>query len=164
MVPFRAPRISISASYPELDAGSTKSWGLTSFSVWTLCGIEKSAFVFVKSIENSFDDNANPPFVNAVYVVSVADITPPADIDIFVPAFAASVNVSCLDDNSVFKAVFLPKGYDSVDILIKVQKEAYRRFYFRFAYVLKHLKNIQNYEDIKKYWLGFKFALGMSKS
>ncbi|HLD11224.1 MAG TPA: radical SAM protein [Candidatus Nanoarchaeia archaeon] len=68
-----------------------------------------------------------------------------------------------LNDYSVFKVVFLPKGYNSVDELIRIQKEAYRKFYFRPKYIIKHIKRVKNFNDIKKYWLGLKFAIGMSR-
>lgn len=67
------------------------------------------------------------------------------------------------DEYSLFKAVFLPKGYSSVDELIEIQKEAYRKFYFRSKYVIKHIKRLRNIEDVKKYWFGLRFLLGMGK-
>lgn len=62
---------------------------------------------------------------------------------------------------SVFNPVYIPKGYKNAAELKKVQKHAYRKFYLRPKYILKHLKRIRSLEDVKKYASGVKFILGM---
>lgn len=66
------------------------------------------------------------------------------------------------DKYSVFQPVFIPFGYKNKEQLVKILKRAYRRFYLRPKYILKHLKKIKSWEDIKKYISGAKFVLGMS--
>ncbi len=66
------------------------------------------------------------------------------------------------NDYSVFMPVFVPHGYKDEKEIISVQREAYRRFYFRPKYVMKHLKRIKTMEDVKRYMSGVKFVVGMT--
>jgi radical SAM superfamily enzyme YgiQ (UPF0313 family) len=58
------------------------------------------------------------------------------------------------------KAAFVPHGYKSARQLERTVHTAYRRFYFRFGYFVKLLKQIRSIEDIKRYFSGLKFILG----
>jgi radical SAM superfamily enzyme YgiQ (UPF0313 family) len=59
------------------------------------------------------------------------------------------------------KAAYLPDGYESPQELEKMVHKAYLDFYFRSGYILKLLKDIKNIEDIKRYFSGLKFVLGL---
>mgnify|MGYP001579336011 CR=1 FL=1 len=64
-------------------------------------------------------------------------------------------------DYSVHNPVYLPKGYSTKEELLAMQKLAYRKFYFRPHYILKHLKRIRTFTDVKKYASGLRFLIGM---
>lgn len=66
------------------------------------------------------------------------------------------------NDYSVFMPVFVPHGYKDGKEVIKLQREAYRRFYFRPKYVLKHMQRVKTMEDVKRYMSGVKFIIGMT--
>lgn len=57
---------------------------------------------------------------------------------------------------------YVPAGYKSKEEVEDMIKKAYRKFYLRLGYFLKHFRKIRNFEDIKRYWSGFKFLLGLS--
>lgn len=59
------------------------------------------------------------------------------------------------------KAAYVPEGYRNASQLEKMVHMAYRKFYFRPKYVLKLLKQIKSFEDIKRYFTGLKFVFGL---
>ncbi len=59
------------------------------------------------------------------------------------------------------KISYVPDGYDSAEQIEELVKKAYRDFYFRMPYILKHLNKIRGLEDIKRYMSGFLFMLGL---
>jgi len=65
-------------------------------------------------------------------------------------------------DYSVHNPVFVPSGYANKEELVKMQKLAYRKFYFRPRYIVKRLGTIRNFTDVKKYASGLRFLVGMS--
>ena len=66
------------------------------------------------------------------------------------------------DDYSVFKPVFIPNGYKNEKEITKLHKLAYRKFYLRPSYAMRHLKKIKTWTDVKKYAAAAKFIVGMS--
>lgn len=58
--------------------------------------------------------------------------------------------------------VFVPTGYRDADEVRAMQKEAFRRFYFRPRYIWKKILKIRSITDIKRYLKGFRFVIGMS--
>lgn len=56
---------------------------------------------------------------------------------------------------------YLPLGYKNPKQLEKMQKKAFREFYFRPYYIIKRLKKIKSLEDIKRNYEGLKFLLGI---
>lgn len=66
------------------------------------------------------------------------------------------------DDYNVFNVVYVPEGYESAEQIYKLQKMAYRKFYFRPSYVFKQIRKIRSISDLKRYLDGFKFVLGIS--
>lgn len=66
------------------------------------------------------------------------------------------------DEFHGWSPVFIPKGYKDANELMAINREAFRRFYFRPKFVLKKIMAIRSFTDIKRYWKGFRFILGMS--
>jgi anaerobic magnesium-protoporphyrin IX monomethyl ester cyclase len=60
------------------------------------------------------------------------------------------------------KAVYVPDGYKDAEEVEKMVKLAYRKFYFRLHYILKHLRNITSWKMLVQYFEAFKFIKGMS--
>lgn len=58
--------------------------------------------------------------------------------------------------------VFVPKGYKDAEELKALNREAFRRFYFRPRFILKKLLSIRSLSDLRRYWKGFRFVLGMA--
>ena len=56
---------------------------------------------------------------------------------------------------------YIPTGYRNKEEVEAKIKEAYRRFYLRPKYFLKHVRKIRKFEDTKRYWSGFRFLLGL---
>lgn len=56
---------------------------------------------------------------------------------------------------------YIPAGYRSKEEVEDMIKKAYRKFYLRPRYFLKHISKIKTFEDIKRYWNGFDFLLGL---
>ena len=52
--------------------------------------------------------------------------------------------------------VFLPYGYKTKEEVINMSKKAFRSFYVRPSYILRAIINIRTFEDIKRYFKGFK--------
>jgi radical SAM superfamily enzyme YgiQ (UPF0313 family) len=59
------------------------------------------------------------------------------------------------------KISYLPDGYENIQQLSELCKRAYRKFYLRPSYILKHFKKIHNLQDIKRYLDGICFILGL---
>jgi len=57
---------------------------------------------------------------------------------------------------------YLPDGYKSSQEARKMQKRAYRKFYFRFRFILKHLKTLKNFDRIKQTFDAARYILGIS--
>lgn len=85
------------------------------------------------------------------------------------PHYGTKLYSQCLNEGKLLinnfskfnnnEPVFLPRGYKNVNELKKMFNQAYKRFYFRPAFIIKHLKKIRNFTDIKKYISGFKLTL-----
>ena len=60
------------------------------------------------------------------------------------------------------KAAYIPEGYKGAKEVEYYIKLAYKKFYFRPYYVWKRLKGIRSFEDIKRYYEGFKFMIGLT--
>lgn len=59
------------------------------------------------------------------------------------------------------KAAYVPEGYKNPQEVESMVRSAYRQFYLRPGYFMKHLKKLHRIEDMKRYYNGFKFALGL---
>ncbi|MDP2946935.1 MAG: radical SAM protein [Nanoarchaeota archaeon] len=57
---------------------------------------------------------------------------------------------------------YLPEGYKNEEEVIKMQKMAYRKFYFRPGYILKHIKRLKSIDKIGQYFQALKYVIGMS--
>ncbi len=57
---------------------------------------------------------------------------------------------------------YIPDGYKNAEEVRKMQKKAYRKFYFRPSYILKHLKRLKDVNKIKQYFDAFRYILGIS--
>ena len=52
--------------------------------------------------------------------------------------------------------VFLPYGYKAKEEVINMSKKAFRSFYMRPSYILRAITKIRTFEDIKRYFKGFR--------
>ena len=52
--------------------------------------------------------------------------------------------------------VFLPYGYKAKEEVINMSKKAFRSFYLRPSYILRAITKIRTFEDIKRYFKGFR--------
>jgi len=59
---------------------------------------------------------------------------------------------------------YIPSGYKNKEELSEMVANAYRRFYLRPGFFYKHIRKIKSLEDIKRYWEGVTFLLGLSLS
>lgn len=57
---------------------------------------------------------------------------------------------------------YVPDGYKNAEEVRKMQKRAYRKFYFRFKYILKHFKRLMDIRKTKQYFDAFKYIIGIS--
>lgn len=57
---------------------------------------------------------------------------------------------------------YVPDGYKNANEIRKMQKRAYRKFYFRLKYVLKHIKRLKDVTKIKQYFDALKYIIGIS--
>ena len=55
-----------------------------------------------------------------------------------------------------WNVVFLPKGYKNKEEVMKINRKAFKAFYLRPRYIIKAILNIRSFEDIKRYFKGFK--------
>lgn len=56
-----------------------------------------------------------------------------------------------------WNVVFLPEGYKSKEEVLEINREAFRRFYFRPSYILKKILAVRTLEDFRRYFKGFRF-------
>ena len=73
---------------------------------------------------------------------------------------------SLLEDYSKFniwEPVFIPFGYKNRQQILDMEKKANFEFYFRFREVINLIKKIKSWEDIKRYFKGFRMALGFMR-
>jgi radical SAM superfamily enzyme YgiQ (UPF0313 family) len=61
---------------------------------------------------------------------------------------------SDFEKNHMFDVTWLPYGYKNVDELKKMERYAYRKFYFRPSYIIKRILKIRSIEDIRRYIKG----------
>ncbi|MGA7219238.1 MAG: radical SAM protein [Candidatus Sulfotelmatobacter sp.] len=59
---------------------------------------------------------------------------------------------------------YVPEGYENEQQVEEMLARAYRQFYFRPAYWGKHLKKLVSGYSVRKYWIGAKFALALSRN
>lgn len=57
---------------------------------------------------------------------------------------------------------YVPDGYKNADEIRKMQKRAYRKFYFRPKYIFKHIKRLKDINKIKQYFDALKYIIGIS--
>jgi len=57
--------------------------------------------------------------------------------------------------------VFVPHGYKNREELLKIHKEAFKKFYMRPGYILNRMYKIRSISDIKRNIIGIKMAKGM---
>ncbi len=57
---------------------------------------------------------------------------------------------------------YIPDGYDNAEQITKMQKLAYRKFYFRPSYIWLHFKRLKDFGKIKQYIDAFRYILGVS--
>lgn len=67
-----------------------------------------------------------------------------------------------MEYKSFKKANYVPDDYSGPEEVDAVIRKAYKRFYMRPAYFMKHLKKLSSIEDAKRYLSGFKFIVGMA--
>ena len=58
------------------------------------------------------------------------------------------------------RVIFIPKGLTTKK-LKEYHALAYEQFYFRPSLILRHLKYIRSWSDIKRYWLGLKAVMSL---
>ncbi|MEK6916994.1 MAG: radical SAM protein [Nanoarchaeota archaeon] len=58
--------------------------------------------------------------------------------------------------------VYIPKGYKNFKELEKKYKDAYKTIYLNPRYFVKTLKKIKSFEDVQRYYSGFKAMIGLS--
>lgn len=76
---------------------------------------------------------------------------------------AAKKSGKLLNDFSkynIWEVVFIPEGYKNKEEIIAIEKMAVRKFYFRTKFIFNKLKQIQSIEDLRRYFNGFKMAIG----
>lgn len=59
-------------------------------------------------------------------------------------------------------AQYVPEGYKDAAEVEEVIRQAYRKFYFRPAYIWKHIRKIRSMEDIKQYVEAARFVAGIA--
>jgi radical SAM superfamily enzyme YgiQ (UPF0313 family) len=62
------------------------------------------------------------------------------------------------------RIAYIPSGYKNKEELSGMVINAYKRFYLRSGFFYKHIRKINSLEDIKRYWDGITFFLGLSLS
>ena len=64
---------------------------------------------------------------------------------------------------SLWSPVFVPYGYKDSDEVAKMEKRAIRKFYFRPKFIYSKFSRIKSFEDMKRYYKGFKMAIGLGR-
>jgi radical SAM superfamily enzyme YgiQ (UPF0313 family) len=64
---------------------------------------------------------------------------------------------------SLWSPVFVPYGYKDSDEVAKMEKRAIRKFYFRPKFIYSKFSRIRSFEDMKRYYKGFKMAIGLGR-
>lgn len=57
--------------------------------------------------------------------------------------------------------VYVPRGYKDKEEVEDMVRYAYRKFYLRPSFLLRHLSKIRYMEDIRRYWDGINFFLNL---
>jgi radical SAM superfamily enzyme YgiQ (UPF0313 family) len=57
---------------------------------------------------------------------------------------------------------YVPDGYIDAAQMEGLLKKAYRKFYMRPGYILKHVKKIKSLTDVKRYYDGIRFVMGIT--
>lgn len=60
------------------------------------------------------------------------------------------------DRATLYFATFLPFGYKDLAEIEAMRQYAFRKFHLRPRYIFNKLKKIRSWNDIKKYWFGFR--------
>lgn len=60
------------------------------------------------------------------------------------------------------RASYVCEGYGSPQAVEAMVKRAYREFYLRPHYVLKHLRRVRSLEDARRYWDGLRWVMTLS--
>ena len=68
-----------------------------------------------------------------------------------------------LKDYNAQTPAFIPEGYTSLQQIKRLQKNAYKRFYLRPAFIWKRICSLKNMEELKRYYQGFMMLLGVVK-
>lgn len=56
---------------------------------------------------------------------------------------------------------YIPDGYNDAKEIEDICREAYIRFYLRPSYIFKHLRKIKDINNIRRYYSGFRFIIGL---
>ena len=59
------------------------------------------------------------------------------------------------------KAAYVPNGYKNAEEVEATVRKAYRRFYLRPSFFLKHFKRLRNWENIVHYFNAFRYFIGL---
>jgi hypothetical protein len=57
----------------------------------------------------------------------------------------------------------VPYVYKDGDEVAKMEKRAIRKFYFRPKFIYSKFSRIRSFEDMKRYYKGFKMAIGLGR-
>ncbi len=60
------------------------------------------------------------------------------------------------------RASYVCEGYGSSEAVEAMVRRAYREFYLRPAYVMKHLRRVRSLDDARRYWDGLRWILTLS--
>ena len=60
-----------------------------------------------------------------------------------------------------WQPVFIPKGYKNAEELLKMHKEAFRKFYTRPNFILKKITKIRSFADIRRNLKGLRVVYAM---
>ena len=61
-------------------------------------------------------------------------------------------------------AQYIPEGYKDAKEVEFIIRKAYKKFYFRPSYVLKHINKIRSWDDFKQYYEAMRFVAGIAFS
>jgi radical SAM superfamily enzyme YgiQ (UPF0313 family) len=77
---------------------------------------------------------------------------------VIVPAYSEKM----CETRYIPAVTYVPAGYKDAGEVDGMIRKAYRKFYLRPKFFLKHLRKIRTSEDIKRYWDGLRFLSGLS--